>query len=245
MFDPEEKAICVCRNPADKPVTPSQPDPHTNWQSICRLLFSCLQKDKTWACIVPLCLISSSLCYLWCWAGLRSAHWWWTGDALGQCLCDASTLCQPLPVPASAVAAPPRFSARKPDWTVCFPPDMGLIYSFIHVTHSLLCIIYDFLVHNIARFAKTLSVWCNLWNVEIHLFVPMTPPQHFILALPMCWGRVWNRNRRVTLWSIYTVKLNPIQEQNSSKIRWWYCSQLLNSNEQNHKNIKSIQSRML
>lgn len=23
---------------------------------------------------------------------------------------------------------------------------------------------------------------------EIHLFVPMTPPQHFILALPMCWG---------------------------------------------------------
>lgn len=111
------KAICVCRNPADKPVSPAQPDPPTNWQSIC-CLFSCLQRDKTRPCIVPLCPTSSSLCYLWCWAGLRSARWWWTGGASGQCLCVVSTPCRPPPVPASAAAAPPGFSARKPDWTV-------------------------------------------------------------------------------------------------------------------------------
>lgn len=30
------------------------------------------------------------------------------------------------------------------------PPDLGLFYSFIHVTHSLKCIIYDLLAHNTA-----------------------------------------------------------------------------------------------
>lgn len=128
-----------------------QPRDHTLTKHL--LSSSCLQKDITLFCVVPLCLISFSQRYLWCWAGLRSAHWWWTGGASGQCLCVASMLCQPLPVPASAASAPPRFSARKPDWTVC-PSRYG---SFIHVTYSLWCAICNSLIYIATRFTKALS----------------------------------------------------------------------------------------
>lgn len=100
--------ICFCRSPADKANIPSQPLSLVNQQSVGRPHAA-----------VPRRLISSSLCYLWCWADLRSARWWWIGGVSEQCPCVASMLCQPLPVPASAAAAPPRFSARKQHWAVC------------------------------------------------------------------------------------------------------------------------------
>lgn len=137
IFDPEEKAICVCRNPTDKPITPPRHSlTHKQTDKASAAFFSCLQKDKTRPSIVPLRLISSSLCYLWCWAGLRSARWLWTGGVSGQCLCVVSTLYQPLPVLASAAAAPPRFSARKPDWTVC-PLQIWASSTFLFMWHTL------------------------------------------------------------------------------------------------------------
>lgn len=121
--------------------------PQTDKASV--VFFSCLHKDKTQPCVVPLCPISFSLCYLWCWAGLRSARWWWTGGVLGQCLCVASPPCQLLPVPASTAAAPPRFSARKPHWTVC-PLQIWVSSTLLFMWHIFynVCILYYFLIHS-------------------------------------------------------------------------------------------------
>ncbi len=136
---------------------------------------------------------------------------WWCVGTMPVCRLDA--------VSASSCS---RFSRRCSSKIFCqetrlnclSPPDMGLLYFFIYVTHSLPCIIYDFLIQNTALLTKALSVRCILSEFEIHLFVPMAPPQHFILALPVSWGRVWNRNRkRITLSGILTVNLkaNPVQ----------------------------------
>lgn len=157
--------------------------------------FSCLQRDKTWACIVPLRPISSSPCYLWRWADPRSARWWWTGGVSGRCRCVASPLCRPLPVPASAAAVPPRFSIRKRRLN-CLSLQIRVPSTLLFMWHSICYVkhmISLFITHKPSRLTH-----CQ-WGVyldESHLFVPMAPPQHFILALPVRWGRVWNQEQR-------------------------------------------------
>lgn len=70
---------------------------------------------------------------------------------------------------------------------------------------------------------------------KVYLFVPMTPPHYFILALPENWGRVWNRDRKkITLWRFLLYRQKHQQKQMFSNRRWWYCSQLLNSDEKNN-----------
>lgn len=144
-------------------------------------------------------------------------NWWCVGTML-VCRLDA--------VSASSCS---RFSRRCSSKIFCqetrlnclHPPDMGL-YSFIHrsfVRHNT----HVSLIQNTITFIKVfvfrglIHEFCTerhqLWKFglklkKIHLFVPMTPPQHFILAFSVSWGGVWNRNRKAIIpWSVLTDHL--------------------------------------
>lgn len=79
----------------------------------------------------------------------------------------------------------------------------------------------------------------DLWKQVSHLFVPMAPSQHFILALPMCWGWVWNRNRKK--WQCCEAFSQPPSNQSNSKTKLFKCKMII---LQSTSYINIIQPRM-
>lgn len=138
IFNPEEKAICVYRDPADKPVTPPSPLAsllsltHTQPDTASVIFSSCLQKDKD--CTSTPDFLFSVLSVMLSRSPKRSLvmNWWCVGT-MPVCRLDA--------VSASSCS---RFSRRCSSKIFCkqetrlscvSAPDMTLLYCF-HSCHT-------------------------------------------------------------------------------------------------------------